>query len=399
MKHSIYKIFKNLNLLLLISLILTLISSLFVIEQYFSYVKTDKLNTQKLIFRSLIKEQKESNVLDRLQFNAKSAQLTNDTQQLIEMNQYNYLSKIIVENEENYSNDLNNLSSLTSKYIKLSQNYFDLEPNDKNIALTLDEIIILHVEIIQSIDKILLLNISYNTQRFNIFFKLFATLLILLVIINIMQRGKLKTIYNDLMLLTSTDLNKNTPIYSQEVDAIALRMNRKARISDNPAMLDKVTEINNNKGMAQTYLQKKGGKDNNLVTVTILEIDNFSKSKRTFSQEFTQEILKKVAYTISLHETAIDIIARSDYNQFTLIFSRPSKEQLFKDIDLVRQSISELKLSSPENEKINITVTGGFIIKPNNAPLEDYIRQSKELLKNTKHLGLNKIFQTKDLPK
>jgi len=100
-----------------------------------------------------------------------------------------------------------------------------------------------------------------------------------------------------------------------------------------------------------------------------------------------------------LHEKSTDIIARTDYNQFTLLFSRKSQEQLFKDIDLVRQSISEIKLISPDKETISLTVSGGFIIKTNNSSLEDSIRKAKELLKQARELGVNKILQTKDLSK
>jgi len=399
MKHSIHKIFKNLNLFLLISLVLGSLSFLFIVEQYFSYEKVSNLNNQKKVYSSFVAEQRVSNVIDFIQFNAKSAQLRNDTQALLLPNQYAFLSSILLDNQKEYSLQINQLNSLSDKYIKLSREYFELLPDDKNIPLLLIEIESLYISILDSIDSVLLNNIINDSQRFSVFFKLFIVLLLVLIIANILQRQKLQTIYADIILLSSNDLNKSTPIYSQEMDAIALRMNRKTSIADNPTMIDQVTEINNNKGMAQTYLEKKGLKDNNFNSVTILEIDNFSKSKRAFSQGFTQEILKKVAYTISLHETAIDIIARTDYNQFTLIFSRPSKEQLYKDIDLVRQSISEIKLSTPEKDMINITVTGGFIIKPNNAPLEDYIRKSKELLKDAKHLGINKILQTKDLPK
>jgi len=77
-------------------------------------------------------------------------------------------------------------------------------------------------------------------------------------------------------------------MYSLEADAIYMRMNRKAVVTDNPTMIDPVTGINNHKGMLSSYSNKKNLKDSNFTSVTILEIDNFSKTKRTFSQELTQ---------------------------------------------------------------------------------------------------------------
>ncbi len=127
------------------------------------------------------------------------------------------------------------------------------------------------------------------------------------------------------------------------------------------------------------------------------EIDNFSKSNRPYGQEFTQSILKKVAFTISLHQKSTDVIARTDYNQFTIILSRPSREQSFKDIDLIRQSISEMDFKSSETGNIKVTVSGGFVIKPSNTTLDEATRQAKRILEFSKEHGVNKISQARDL--
>jgi diguanylate cyclase (GGDEF)-like protein len=205
-------------------------------------------------------------------------------------------------------------------------------------------------------------------------------------------------IYKDIEFLYQIDkLHNGHDIFSIEADAISLRMNRKSVSTDNPSMLDPVTGINNHKGMINSYSQKKGLKDSNFTSVTVLEIDNFSKTKRAFSQELTQAILKKVAYTISLHEQPVDVIARTDYNQFTLILSRSSKEQSFKDVELIRQSIAELRFNVPDKGSSSITVSGGYIIKPNHTNLDEAIKQAKEILLYAKNIGTNKILQTRDM--
>ncbi|MDQ7061965.1 MAG: hypothetical protein Q9M43_12960 [Sulfurimonas sp.] len=58
MKHSIYKIFKNLNLLLLISLTLAFIGFVFIIEQYYSHEKIENLQNQKTTLTRIIEEEK-----------------------------------------------------------------------------------------------------------------------------------------------------------------------------------------------------------------------------------------------------------------------------------------------------------------------------------------------------
>ena len=399
MKHSIEKIFKNLNLYLLIILTLTTISFLFIVEQYYSYKKVDNLSSQKVILFNLLEEQKQLKHIDIIQFNASIAKLNHATKNLYTQNQYNYISLYLLNHTQSYIVDLNTLSDMTKTFDTQSREYLKIIENNKKTNLIILSLENTHEKIASFIDSMLIKNISYDKKRFDIFSLVFILLFILLLITTFWYKKRLRSIHDDILFLYAIDGNKNAEIFSQEVDAISLRMKRKTQISDNPAMVDPITEIPNNKGMLQAYSERKGIKDSSFSSVSILEIDNFSKSKRTFSQEFTQDILKKVAYTISLHQQATDVIARSDYNQFTLIFSRTSKEQLYKHTDLIRQSISELKLSSPEKEIVNITVTGAFINKANHAPLEESIRKAKELLQSARHLGNNKIFQTKDLPK
>ncbi|NPA59485.1 MAG: diguanylate cyclase, partial [Epsilonproteobacteria bacterium] len=200
--------------------------------------------------------------------------------------------------------------------------------------------------------------------------------------------------YNDLVNLYATD-KQNVEIFSQEADAIQLRMKKKPVDDVSPMMLDPVTQIKNYHGMINSYANKKGIKDSNFTSVTIFEIDNFSKKKRTFSQEFTQNILKKIAFTISLHEQATDVIARTDYNQFTVILSRASKEQLFKDMDIIRQSISEIKFKEPGGKQIAVTVTGGYMVKPLNQHIEEALKIAKEILNEAKKSGNNFIGKIK----
>ncbi|HUH42500.1 MAG TPA: diguanylate cyclase, partial [Sulfurimonas sp.] len=146
-----------------------------------------------------------------------------------------------------------------------------------------------------------------------------------------------------------------------------------------------------------SYSEKKGMKDRNFTSVTVFEVDNFSKTNKAYSQELTQSILKKIAFSISLHQQITDVIARTDYNQFTVILSRETKEQLFKDADNIRHSISELKLSSTEAGEIELSISGGHVTKPNNQSLEEAIRQAKKVLLHAQKKSKNIISQVKDL--
>ena len=400
MKHSIKNIFKSINTYLFYILFISFITMMMTLEHQLSFEKVNNLNNQKEIIATLTKIQRDDVELALIQFNGKSTQLHQEISKLYNLNKYNYTSKYIFGNDDEYVDDLQKLSRLTTSFNDTAHEYYierkvRNEELEKNRKLNLDNAF---NAINTHINSILLKNITYSEQKFAIIEKIIILNFVLVLLATLWYRKKLYNIYKDIDFLYQIDKNKKEyDIYSLEADAIALRMNRKTVSTDNPTMLDPVTEINNYKGMLNSYSHKKGLKDSNFTSVTVFEIDNFSKSKRAFSQEITQAVLKKVAFTISLHEQPVDVIARTDYNQFTLILSRASKEQSFKEIELIRQSISELKFNIPDKGMVNVTVSGGFIIKPNNTNLEEAMKQAKEILQYAKTTGVNRTLQTRDM--
>jgi diguanylate cyclase (GGDEF)-like protein len=398
MKQSIKAIFSTLNKYLLFVLLVATIALLFTLEHSLSFQKVDNLNHQKKIIATLTHLDRHDLALALIQFNGKSTQLHQEIDKLRTLYKYAYIDKYLVGNQQEYFNDLKKLSTLTDKFNAAAQQYY-VDTNNKQEEVTakvkLDTAL---SSIIAHIDTMLLKTIKYNEEKFHFIKNLVILFFIITLLATFYFRKQLKSIYRDISYLYHIDKQRQSyTIFSQEADAIALRMNRKNVTNDNPDFIDQATSINNYKGMVNAYSIKKGAKESNFTSVTVLEIDNFSKSNRAFSQDIMESILKKIAYTISLHEQPIDVIARTDYNQFTLIFSRSSKEQAFKDVDLVRQSIEELKFHIPNQGMTQITVSGGFIIKPNNTSLEEAMKQAKEILHYAQSTGKNKILQLRDL--
>ncbi len=388
----------NLNTYLFFILLVAFISMMLTLEQQLSFEKVNNLNQQKKIIKSLTTLDKNDIELALIQFNGKSTQLHQEIDKLRNLNKYDYTGKYFFSNDKEYLNNLNSLSKLTTSFNKVAHEFYVNNSNEKIKKEAQKNLNKAYTTLIKKINDILIRNIEYNQEKFRII--KVATIIIFLIVFfaTLLYRKRLFSIYKDIEYLYQIEkAKKDYTIYTLEADAIAMRMNRKNIASDNPTMIDPVTGINNYKGMLNSYSNKKNLKDSNFTAVIILEIDNFSKTKRAFSQEMTQSILKKLSYTISLHEQAIDVIARTDYNQFTLILSRASKEQAFKDTELIRQSIEELKFNEPNKGPIVITVSGGFVIKPNNSNLEEALRQAKEILQYAKEMGINRILQMRDL--
>lgn len=398
MKYSIKSIFKHLKTYLLFIFFLAFLTVLLSFEEQLSFDKVNNLNNEKKIIQTLMHLDTDDIELALIQFNGKSTQLHQEIDKLKMLYKYNITDKYILRNEKEYLNDLKKLSLLTDKFNHAAHKYYVESKNPKlakEAKVELDKSL---NAIMQHINTMLLKSLTYNQQKFNIVKILVIIAFFLILFATFWYRKMLTAILRDIEYLLQVDKSKNGyEIFSLEADALALRMNRKNVTQNNPTMIDPITEINNHKGLINSYGTKKGLKNSNFTAVTILEIDNFSKSNRAFTEEVTQAILRKVAYTISLHEQPIDVIARTDYNQFTIVLSRPSKEQLFKDMEIIRESIAELKFNAPGHGPVHITVTGGFVIKPNNTSLEEAMKQAKEILEYAKTTGNNRIFQLRDL--
>ncbi|CAI6149264.1 MAG: hypothetical protein SPLUMA2_SPLUMAMAG2_01524 [uncultured Sulfurimonas sp.] len=368
------------------------------LEQQLSFEKVNNLNKKKEIISSLTTLKKDDIELALIQFNGKSTQLHQEIDKLKSIYKYDYSDKYIFSNSKEYLSDLDRLSTYTTAFNNSAHSFYVNDKDEKTRNLAQQELATAFANITNHINNMLIKNIEYSQRKFNIIKVATIIIFVLILLATMWYRKRLFSIYKDIEFLYQVGKNKiNHEIYTLEADAISMRMNRKSVTTDNPTMMDPVTGINNNKGMINSYSNKKHLKDSNFTSVTIIEIDNFSKSKRAFSQEMTQSILKKIAFTISLHEQAIDVIARTDYNQFILILSRVSKEQAFKDVELIRQSIEELKFNISDKGPVIITVSGGFIIKPNNTNLDEVTRQAKEILQYAKTTGTNRILQTRDM--
>jgi len=385
---------------MLIVLFISFIALALTLEHQLSVNKVKNLNTQKDIILSMTQLDKEDTELALVIFQGKSAQLSSDIDKLRNSYKYNVTGKYLLANDTSYDQDLKKLRDLVNLFNK------SVHEDLKTRSIKKDKVVKEKIakENLQKslymvndhIEKMKIEDLKYNEAVFMLFEKFILFSFAFVLIGTFWYRKRINDIYADIEFLSSTEKNyAEYQIYSIEADAISQRMKRKVTTADNPAFLDQITGINNHKGMINAYGDKKGMKEQNFTSVTVIEVDNFSKSNRAYDQELTYAILKKIAFTISLHEQPTDVIARTDYNQFTIVFSRASKEQSYKDIDIIRQSISELKFKTPKGE--NITVSGGYVVKPGHSSLDEAIKNAKDILTYTKSVTRNKIYQAKDI--
>ena len=398
MKHSIVKIFKNLSFVLILNTLIIMIIAAFILEQNFSYKKIENLDEQRAIIKSLTNIPRDDIELAKIQFNGKSNMLLVKIEQLKQLYKYDFVGKYIIYSQQEYLKDLKELAKITKAFNEAARRYYvKSHKHDRDNKKELQKAF---MKINKKLDELYIKNVHYNKKKSYIIAQLATVLLLLSLFTTIWYRRRLNMILEDILHLSSIQpTRKNYRNQTLEADAIELRMRKKTQESIDPSLIDPVTEVLNHKGLRVLYSQKKNMKEGHFTSVTILEIDNFSKANREYPQELTQAILKKVAFTLTLFEQAADIIARTDYNRFTLIISRATKEKCYKEIEMIRQSINELKFKLPNGEFTNISVSGGFVIKPNNKILDDAIKQAQQVLQVAKERGGNMIAQISDLTK
>jgi diguanylate cyclase (GGDEF)-like protein len=398
MKHSLKKIFTSLRYYLFFVFFVALFGVLVTLEQQLSFDKIDNLKEQKQIVNSLTQIKENDFETTLIEFNAQSTRLLQNVDKLKTIYKYDFSNKFILNNDTEYLQDLKYLSFLAKKFNKTVKDYYLLMNNKEKQELTLQNIKNSRQELLLYIDSLLIKNIIYNEEKFQLIKTVVFILFFIILFATFYFTKTLRKIYKDIDFLLHVDRDRrNHNLFTKEADAISLRMKRKNLHHDNPDMLDHITEINNYKGLLYSYANKKGLKESNITSVTVLEVDNFSKNSREFPEETKQAILRKIAYTISLYELPVDVIARTEYNQFTVVLSRPTKELALKEMESIRESIAELKFNIPNIGPMQITVTGGFLLKPSNTSLEEAIRKAKEILKYGQQTAINKIFQNRDI--
>ena len=396
MKISIKAVFKNISMFLMFFTFVSFSALLFTFEQTNSYIKTDTLKDQKKIINSLRMIDKKDVELALIQYNGKSTDLQYQVNKLRELYEYDITGNYILNNSKEYLNDLDELSNYIEDFNTKAYTYYKSTKKDiSEIKSDLDKS---HLALENKIDAILFKNMDYDSQKFDFMIKVTIGTFVIVLLLSLWFYLRLKKIYKDIAYLQSPSKSKKDyQISTVEADAISIRMKMKPDVKDNPSNIDPVTKINNHKGLIAEYAEKKNFKENNFTSVTVLEVDNFSKTNRAFNQEFSQAALKKIAYTISLFAQATDVIGRTDYNQFTVILSRETKDRAYKDMEAIREAIAELKFVTPTKVPVQITVSGGFFIKANNVALANAMEEAKKILRFAQKGEKNRVSQKRDM--
>ncbi len=394
MRWSIKKIFDNISrTLLVLSIILGLLATItFTLNS--SVKKTDLLLHQKALIEEAYTLGREDIQLSNIQLRGIINNLKYDITIMRDVFDYDILGKYLYGHSKQYINDLEQLSIKQLLYIEAADAYYD--QSLEKLQERLDDYEFAQSEYETKLSELGEKHLIYEAEKFNALQYIIYLAFLVSLLATLWFTRRLSFIYKDLKTLYSVDLeSKGRMFLTEEAEMITKRMSRKPTAAENPAFIDPVTEINNYKGLLHGFANRKGSNGPVLI-VCVFSLDHFKDIEKKYKKDLANQILKKIAFMLSLYEQHTDILGRIDYDQFVLILNRSTKDAALHDCEQLRKNIEEARFKAPKGESISVTVSGGFVVKAPNKPLDQTIAHAKEILHAAITQGGNKIAQLRD---
>lgn len=394
MRWSVKKIFDNLSkTLLLLSIILGILSTItFTLNS--SVAKTDLLLEQKALIREAYNLGREDIQLSNIQLKGIINNLKYDITQMRDAYTFDILGNYVYGHTEQYTKDLQQLSIKQLLYIEAADDYYD--QSLENLAERQDDYDFAQAEYEAKLFDVEEKHLIYEAQKFNGLQYIIYLAFLISLLATLWFTRRLSYIYNDIRTLYSVDLeSKGRMFQTEEAEMITKRMSRKPTASENPAFIDPITEVNNYKGLLHGFANRKVTNASTVI-VCVFSLDHFKDIEKKYQKDLANQILKKIAFMLSLYEQHTDVLGRIDYDQFVLILNRTTKDVALNECEMIRKSIEEAKFKAPKGESIRVTVSGGFVVKTPNKPLDQTIAHAKEILHAAIAQGGNKIAQLRD---
>ena len=394
MRWCIKKIFNNLSttqlsLTIILGFLATIIFTL-----NSSVTKTDLLLEQKALIKEAYNLGREDIQLSNIQLRGIVENLRYDITKMKDAFDFDILGNYVFGHSVEYLNDLEQLSIKQLLYIEAAEAYY--YQSLEELEARLDDYDFAQAEYEAKLYDLQEKHLMYESEKFNViqYIIYFAFAISLTTMLWFSRR--LSFVYQDLKTLYSVDLESKDRIYlTEEAEMITKRMSRKPTATENPAFIDPVTEINNYKGLLHGFANRKGT-GGATIAVCVFALDNFRDIEKKYKKDFANQILKKIAFMLSLNEQHTDVLGRIDYDQFVFVVNRATQAIALNDCEQIRKSIEEAKFKTHNGIPIKVTASGGFVVKAPNKPLDQTIAHAKEVLAIAISQGGNKIAQLRD---
>jgi len=397
MQNSITKMFGSIKTFITLLIILSFLLLLTMVSEYASFFKLQNLQNEKEIATAVYNLDRSDLDLANIQFRGKNTLLRHEGNALSAYYEYDYINNFSKTN--NYHNDLAKLQNAIDIFNKAAGDWFTQESiSEEQQQENSETFAEAYQYLMQQINTLIVKNIVFEKQRFEIQLALSSVIFLLLVILYFMSSSRFKIVQNDFNALAQSDIDDTHTFLTQEAEAVSKHLNRstKSAPAKNPAYTDQLTGINSYKGFINEYNSKKNQKLGNYTAICVFSIDKLSEMEMQYGEAFTTVVIEKVSFMMSLYSQRNDIIGRIDRNQFAIFISRQDKTSAINDCELIRKSVEETPFKSPDGASVKITLSGGFVQKMMSQPLDEVLTKANKVLSMSIQHGGNRIAQLRD---
>lgn len=155
------------------------------------------------------------------------------------------------------------------------------------------------------------------------------------------------------------------------------------------ASRDPLTGLRNRRSMIEKMNEVLMGEPIALC-IAIADIDFFKKINDTYGHEAGDEVLKKVAQTLTQFMNGKGYVARWGGEEFLFLFRKFNGDEVFVELDQLRRTIEKMVIPYKEQE-ICLRMTFGLQEYDSNKPLDTNISAADEKLYYGKMNGRNKV--------
>ena len=397
MQLSIVKIFGTIKSLLTLTLLLVVLLVATILSEYASFYKLENLQKQRELATAVYNLNRKDLDLSNIQYRGSNTMLKHEGEALSGFYDYDYINKY--SKEHNYQNNITKLQYAINDFNTAAGGWFTQEQIDeKELQTRKEQFTKTYEALITQINVITSHNSTFEERRFIIQMALGIALMLLILYSSFWVSRRLNLIQSDINSLHTLDQDETAGFSTAEADTISKQMGRttKAPVTQNPAYLDMVTGISNYKGFVHDYSDKKRQKAGNYTAICIFSIDKLDELEMQYSQDFSETILKKVSFMLSLYRQHNDIIGRIEHNQFSILLSRHDKTSAINDCELIRKSVEETPFKTADGKNLTVTISGGFVQKMSTQSLDEVVTKANKVLSMSIQHGGNRIAQLRD---
>ncbi|MGB5964343.1 MAG: diguanylate cyclase [Sulfurimonadaceae bacterium] len=335
--------------------------------------------------------------LSNIQYRGKNTMLRHESNALSGFYEYDYINKY--SKAGNYQNELSKLQYAINDFnVAAGEWYTQEQISEEELQTRKEQFTKSYNLLMTQINTITSQNIVYEKKRFLVQMGLIVALLLLISFSAFWASRRLAQIQGDVRTLNIFEQDEATAFSTLEADSISKRMGRTTKTSatKNPAYLDSVTGISSYKGFMHEYGEKKSQKLGNYTAICVFAIDKLSDLEMQYSQDFSEALVKKVSFMLSLYRQHNDVIGRLDHNQFAILLSRQDKTSAINDCELIRKSVEETSFKTSDGKNLTVTLSGGFVQKMSTQNLDEVLTKANKVLSMSIQHGGNRIAQLRD---